>query len=88
MQINLPQVTKVKSINTNKILNLILNVSEYALVKPEAAHAAVEFKISSTRSALHNDKVLYIKSWQESSMAIQRPWNQHVIKEAFIRKLK
>lgn len=68
MQINLPQVIKVNSINTNQILHLILNVSECALAKQKAAHAVVGFTIFSARSGLLNDNVSYVKSWQERRM--------------------
>lgn len=40
---------KLRNINANQILNLILNVGKYSLVNQEAAHAKVGFIISSTK---------------------------------------
>lgn len=51
MQINRPQVIKVNNISTNQILNLNVNVGEYALIKSEVAHSMVEFIISSKHCA-------------------------------------
>lgn len=51
MQINFAQVIKVNSISTNQILNLNVNVGEYALVRSDVAHSMVEFIISSKHCA-------------------------------------
>lgn len=68
-------MTQVSSINANQILNLILNVIEYALVNQEAAHAMVEFIIPSAKVLcvmLNHTRAKYGDSVSVKSACYQR----------------
>lgn len=83
MQLSLPPVIKVSSTDTDPTLNLISDVSKYALAKPEAAIWLS--LISPTNGALQNalhgesERAEYVDSKSVKSVCGQR---------GFIRKFK